>query len=39
MRNMCRDFEAELVEFNGEISHMHLQVNFPPKVAVARLVT
>ena len=38
MRDVCADFEAELVEFNGENNHVRLLVNFPPKVAVARLV-
>jgi len=37
-RKVCRDFEAELVEFNGEADHVHLLVNYPPKVAVSRLV-
>lgn len=36
--DVCEDFEAELVEFNGETEHVHLLVTFPPKVAVARLV-
>ncbi|WP_262698020.1 MULTISPECIES: IS200/IS605 family transposase [Streptomyces] len=30
-RAVCEDFEAELVEFNGESNHVHLLVNFPPK--------
>ncbi len=38
MRDVCRDFEAELVEFNGENNHVHLLVNYPPKAAMARLV-
>ena len=38
MGAVCGDFESELVEFNGEADHVHLLVNFPPKVAVARLV-
>ncbi|MGI5201892.1 IS200/IS605 family transposase [Spirillospora sp. CA-108201] len=38
MRDVCRDFEAELVEFNGEDDHVHLLVNYPPKMAVTRLV-
>ncbi|MFG1899121.1 IS200/IS605 family transposase [Micromonospora carbonacea] len=38
MRDVCADFEAELVEFNGEDNHVHLLVNYPPKVAVVRLV-
>ncbi|GAA3367782.1 hypothetical protein GCM10020367_65420 [Streptomyces sannanensis] len=33
---MCKDFEAELVEFNDEAHHIHLLVNFPPEVAVSR---
>ncbi|MEU4681117.1 IS200/IS605 family transposase [Micromonospora sp. NPDC023737] len=38
MRDVCADFEADLVEFNGENNHVHLLVNYPPKIAVARLV-
>ena len=35
---ICTDFEAELVEMDGEDDHVHLLVAYPPKVAVARLV-
>ena len=38
MRSVCDDFEVELVEFNGESDHVHLLVNFPPKVALSKLV-
>lgn len=38
MRAVCTDFECELVEFNGETNHVHLLVNFPPKVALSKLV-
>ncbi|MFI7220330.1 IS200/IS605 family transposase [Micromonospora maritima] len=38
MPNVCADFEAELIELNSENNHMHLLVNYPPKVAVTRLV-
>lgn len=38
MRDVCADFETELAEFNGEANHVHLLVNFPPKVAVSKLV-
>ncbi|MFE3542950.1 IS200/IS605 family transposase [Nocardia sp. NPDC059177] len=38
MRSVCEDFEVELVEFNGEANHVHLLVNFPPKVALSKLV-
>ena len=35
---VCADFESELVEFDGEHDHVHLLVNYPPKVAVSALV-
>jgi putative transposase len=35
---VCSDFEATLVEFNGEDDHVHLLVEYPPKVAVSVLV-
>ena len=38
MRDVCADFETELREFNGENNHVHLLVNFPPKIALSRLV-
>ena len=36
--NVCSDFEAELVEFDGEDDHVHLLVTYPPKVSISRLV-
>ena len=36
--SVCLDFEAELVEFDGEDDHVHLLVNYPPKVSVSKLV-
>ena len=38
MRKVCGDFGAELREFNGEDDHVHLLVEYPPKVAVSALV-
>jgi len=37
-RVVCEKFEAELVEFEGEGDHVHLLVNYPPKVSVSKLV-
>src|SRR5690554_6872258 len=37
-KNVCLNFEAELVEFNGEHDHVHLLINYPPKVAISNLV-
>jgi putative transposase len=36
--SVCTDFEAALVEFDGEDDHVHLLVNYPPKVSVSELV-
>jgi putative transposase len=36
--NICSDFEAHLVEFDGERDHVHLLVDYPPKVAISRFV-
>ena len=38
MAAVCRDFGAELAEFNGEEDHVHLLVHYPPTVELARLV-
>lgn len=38
MRDVGADFGAELAECNGEPGHVHLLVNFPPAVAISRLV-
>ena len=37
-KNVCLNFEAELVEFNGEHDHVHLLINYPSKVAISNLV-
>lgn len=36
--NICTDFEAGLIEFEGESDHVHLLINYPPKVTVSKLV-
>ena len=35
---ICEDFAARLVESNGEDDHVHLLVEYPPKVALSKLV-
>jgi putative transposase len=35
---VCESFEASLVEMDGEDNHVHLLVEYPPKVAVSALV-
>jgi len=36
--NVRRDFDAELVEFDGEDDHVLLLANYPPKVSVSPIV-
>ena len=36
--SVCKDFEAILVEFDGEDDHVHLLVTYPPKVTISKLV-
>ncbi len=35
---ICNGFEANLKEFDGTYDHVHLLVNYPPKVSVSKLV-
>jgi putative transposase len=35
---VCADFDCEIEEFNGEKDHVHLLINYPPKVSVSKLV-
>ncbi|MGH9381458.1 MAG: IS200/IS605 family transposase, partial [Thermoanaerobaculia bacterium] len=37
-RSVCEDFGAVLVECNGEDDHVHLLIEYPPKIAVSTLV-
>src|ERR1700678_458964 len=36
--SICTDFEACLVEFEGERDHVHLLAHYPPKLAISKLV-
>ena len=35
---VCSDFEAQLIEFEGEGDHVRLLINYHPKIAVSKLV-
>jgi putative transposase len=35
---ICANFGARLVEMNGERDHVHLLVEYPPKLAISSLV-
>ncbi|OPX20338.1 MAG: IS200/IS605 family transposase [Desulfobacca sp. 4484_104] len=37
-KDVCQDFGADLIEFEGEENHVHLLVHYPPKVAISKLV-
>lgn len=36
--SICGDFEVTLMEFEGEGDHVHLLINYPPKIAISQLV-
>jgi len=38
MDKVCVDFQAELMEFDGEDDHVHLLLAYPPKISVSALV-
>ena len=38
INRFCVSYEAELAEFDGEYDHIHLMVNYPPKVQKSKLV-
>jgi len=35
---VCADFDAQLIEMDGENDHVHLLVEYPPKISVSSLV-
>ena len=35
---VCLQFNAELIEFDGEEDHVHLLILYPPKLSIAALV-
>jgi putative transposase len=35
---VCSDFDTELIEVDGEKDHIHLLINYPPKVSISYLV-
>lgn len=35
---VCKDFGSQLIECNGEDDHVHLLVNYPPKVSISSLI-
>ena len=35
---VCNDFDAQLIECDGEDDHVHLLINYPPKVSLSKLV-
>ncbi|WP_249941372.1 IS200/IS605 family transposase [Escherichia coli] len=36
--SVCADFDVELVEMDEERDHVHLLINYPPKLAISGLV-
>jgi len=38
MKRICDDHEVVLKEFNGKSDHVHLLIEYPPKLALSKLV-
>jgi len=38
MQKVCDDFGVELAAFEGEDNHVHLLINYPPKIQLSKLV-
>lgn len=36
--DLCNSFEVQLIEFEGEQDHVHLLINYPPKLSLSKLV-
>jgi len=36
--NVCKKMDCELVEFNGEADHVHLLIEYPPRLALSKIV-
>ena len=36
--SVCQDFGSKLIEFDGKEDHVHLLVNYPPKIALSSFV-
>lgn len=37
-KSICEDFSATLVEFDGEVDHVHLLIHYPPTISISKLV-
>lgn len=35
---ICEGYKVELAEFDGEKDHVHLLINYPPKVTISKLI-
>jgi len=38
-QSVCKSWESELIEFNGEVDHVHLMVTFPPHKRLSDLIS
>lgn len=37
-KDVCLDFEVDFKEFNGEKDHIHILIEYPPKVQLSKLI-
>jgi putative transposase len=36
--NVCKKIGCELIEFNGESNHVHLLIEYPPRLSISKIV-
>jgi putative transposase len=36
--DICVDYQAELIEFEGEVDHVHLLIHYPPQAQVSKVI-
>ena len=36
--NVCKKMDCELIEFNGEADHVHLLIEYPPRLSLSKIV-
>jgi putative transposase len=38
LADICVDYQAQLVEFDGEVEYVHLLINYPPQAQVSKMI-
>lgn len=36
--DICIEYQAQLIEFDGEVDHVHLLINYPPQAQISKMI-